>query len=178
MGVAAWVTHRIVNVPYLWDTWTTSWCQTQVTGQKFKYLSPRGQLTFHIMSYDSLFDCMSFKYFAHQAFTHPFKRVWFLKIMLMFQISDIKWDMAWVQQVAHQTGKEENKAMRQLQHCDSIFHETLIVILKKWAQEAITFFLIWHIIWCMSLKYFAHQAFTPRKSLISKNHLYTFNVSM
>ena len=34
--------------------------------------------------------------------------------MLMFQISDIKWDMACVQQVAHQTGKEESEAVRQL----------------------------------------------------------------
>ena len=106
--------------------------------------------------YNSLFDCMSFKYFAHQAFTHPFKSLISENrfYMLMFQISDIKLNMAWVQQVAHQTGKEENEAVRQLRqsvaillvsdnvamfdssslmetltsNCSSIFLETLIVL--------------------------------------------------
>ena len=72
--------------------------------------------------YDSLFDCMSFKYFAHQA---SFQKSLISEnrfYMLMFQISDIKWHMAWpwVQQVAHQTGKEKNEAVRQLRQSVAI----------------------------------------------------------
>ena len=63
---------------------------------------------------------MSFKYFAHQA---SFQKSLISEnrfYMLMFQISDIKLNMAWVQQVAHQTGKEENEAVRQLRQSVAI----------------------------------------------------------
>ena len=65
---------------------------------------------------------MSFKYFAHQA---SFQKSLISEnrfYMLMFQISDIKWHMAWpwVQQVAHQTGKEKNEAVRQLRQSVAI----------------------------------------------------------